>query len=160
MVNVGRIHYIRLFGFKASPVQRYFFTDNLISCRNDAETQTSFGSEHPIKYHRNCRAQFTNKRDLQVGNKPSDDAATGAGRSKDVNQPSSEILPDQCLFCKRSKYKPSMPPKEDDLKPSRTDDYIPHLLDVFLTALISRKSLERESSTTERKKERLKESFT
>ena len=28
-------------------------------------------------------------------------------------------------------------PKEDDLKPSRTTDYIPHLLDVFLTGLIT-----------------------
>ena len=33
-------------------------------------------------------------------------------------------------------------PKEDDLKPSRTTDYIPHLLDVFLTVLITGKSLD------------------
>ena len=34
MINGGRMHYMRLFGFKASSVQRYFFQDNLISrCR-------------------------------------------------------------------------------------------------------------------------------
>lgn len=52
----------------------------------------------------------------------------------------------------------SWPPKEDDLKPSRTTDYIPHLLDVFLTVLITGKSLDSESSSTERTI-RLKESF-
>ena len=52
----------------------------------------------------------------------------------------------------------SWPPKEDDLKPSRTTDYIPHLLDVFLTGLITGKSLDSESSSTERTI-RLKESF-
>ena len=90
MINGKKIHYIRLFGFKASPAQRYFFRDNLISCRSDAESHTiileasteSEFPQHPIKYHRNCRAEFTNKRDLQVGKKPSDDAATGAGRSR------------------------------------------------------------------------------
>ena len=30
----------------------------------------------------------------------------------------------------------SWPPKEDDLKPSRANDYILYLLDVFLTVLI------------------------
>ena len=60
--------------------------------------------------------------------------------------------------CKRSKYKPDTPPKEDDLKPSRTNDYIPHLVDVFLTVFISRKSLDSESGSTERTI-RLKQSF-
>ena len=52
----------------------------------------------------------------------------------------------------------SWPSKEDDLKPSRTTDYIPHLLDVFLTGLITGKSLDSESSSAERTT-RLKESF-
>ena len=52
----------------------------------------------------------------------------------------------------------SLPPKEDDLKPSRTSDYIPHLLDVFLAVLITGKSLNSENSSTERTV-RLKESF-
>ena len=52
----------------------------------------------------------------------------------------------------------SWSPKEDDLKPSRTTDYIPHLLDVFLTGLITGKSLDSESSSTERTI-KLKESF-
>ena len=43
------------------------------------------------------------------------------------------------------------PPKEDDLKPSsRAKDYIPNLLDVFLTVLISGKSLDSDSSRTEK----------
>ena len=53
----------------------------------------------------------------------------------------------------------SWPPNEDDLKLSRTNDYIPHLIDVFLTVIISGKSLDSESSSTERTI-RLKESFT
>ena len=52
----------------------------------------------------------------------------------------------------------SWPPKEDDLKPSEAKDYIPYLLDVFFTVLISGKSLDSESSRTE-KTMRLKESF-
>ena len=64
---------------------------------------------NPIKYHRSCRAEFTNKRDLQVANEPSDDAATGSAprrSSRERNEVSSTILPDQCLFCKKSKCKP------------------------------------------------------
>ena len=38
----------------------------------------------------------------------------------------------------------SWPPKEDDLKPSGTNDYILHLLDVFFAVLISKKSLDSE----------------
>ena len=71
--------------------------------------------KNPIKYHRNCRAEFTNKSDLQVANKPSDDAATGSAprrSSREGNQPSSAILPDQCLFCKTSKYKPNTKTRE------------------------------------------------
>ena len=52
----------------------------------------------------------------------------------------------------------SLPPREDDLKPSRITDYIPHPLDVFLTVLITGKSLNSESSNAERTI-RLKESF-
>lgn len=52
----------------------------------------------------------------------------------------------------------SWPPKEEDLKPKKISDYIPHVLDVFLTVLISGKSLESDKSCTERTI-RLKESF-
>ena len=121
MINGGRMHYMRLFGFKASSVQRYFFLDNLISCcgiRNhklilEASTESEF-SESTIKYHRNCRAEFTNRRDLQT-NKPDDDAATGTAlrrSNRDGNQPNAAILPDQCLFCKKSKYKPNTKTRE------------------------------------------------
>ena len=80
----------------------------------EASTESEF-PENPIKYHRNCRAEFTNKRDLQVASKPSDDAATGSAprrSSREGNQPSSAILPDQCLFCKTSKYKPNTKTRE------------------------------------------------
>ena len=43
------------------------------------------------------------------------------------------------------------------MKPSRTNDYIPHLLDLFLTVLISGKPLDSENSTE--RTIRLKESF-
>lgn len=78
----------------------------------EASTESEF-PDNPIKYDRNCRAEFTKKRDLQVASKQSDDVvtATGAPRrtSRDGNQPSSSpaILSDQCLFCKKSKYKPN-----------------------------------------------------
>ena len=70
---------------------------------------------NPIKYHRSCRAEFTNKRDLQVANEPSDDAATGSAprrSSRERNEVSSTILPDQCLFCKKSKCKPNTKTRE------------------------------------------------
>ena len=44
----------------------------------------------------------------------------------------------------------SWPPKEDDLKPNRANDYITYLLHVFLTVRISGKSLDSESSSTEK----------
>ena len=70
---------------------------------------------NPIKYHRNCRAEFTNKRDLQDANEPSDDAATGSApmrSSRERNEVSSTIRLDQCLFCKKSKCKPNTKTRE------------------------------------------------
>ena len=43
---------------------------------SEASTESKF-AESTIEYHPNCRAEFTNRRDLQANNKPSDDAATG-----------------------------------------------------------------------------------
>ena len=77
--------------------------------------EASTKSKLPIKYHRSCRAEFTNKRDLQVANEPSDDAATGSAprrSSRERNEVSSTILPDQCLFCKKSKCKPNTKTRE------------------------------------------------
>ena len=79
----------------------------------EASTKSEF-PESTIKYHRNCRAEFTNKRNLQTNNKPSDDAATGTSprrNHRDGYQPNSAILPDQHLFCK-SKYKPNTKTRE------------------------------------------------
>ena len=83
----------------------------------EASTESEF-PDNPIKYHRNCRAEFTKKRDLQVASKQSDDVLTRTSAprrtSRDGNQPSSSsaILSDQCLFCKKSKYKPNTKTRE------------------------------------------------
>ena len=81
---------------------------------SEASTESKF-AESTIEYHPNCRAEFTNRRDLQANNKPSDDAASGTAprRShRDGNQPNSAILPDQCLFFKKLKYKPNTKTRE------------------------------------------------
>ena len=116
-INGGRLHYMRLFEFKASSS-----CWTTLYCASDIQNhkpilEASAESEFPestTKYHCNCRAEFTDKRDLQTNNKPSDNAATGtAPRShRDGNQPNSVILPDQCLFCKKSKYKPNTKTRE------------------------------------------------
>ena len=80
----------------------------------EASTESEF-PESTIKYHRNCRVEFTNKKDLQTNNKPSDDIATRTvpRRSyRNRNQPNPAILPGQCFFCKNSKYKPKTKTRE------------------------------------------------
>ena len=80
----------------------------------EASTESE-SPESTIKYHRNYRAEFTYKKNLQTNNKPSDDAATGTAprRShRDGNQPNPAILPDQRLFCKKSKYEPNTKTRE------------------------------------------------
>ena len=52
----------------------------------------------------------------------------------------------------------SWPPTEEDLKADKISSYIPHLLDIFLTVLISGQSLESTESKAERTS-RLKDSF-
>lgn len=88
--------------------------------------------ENPIKYHRNCRAEFTNKRDLQVtNNELPDDVAIGSAntprtRSRDGNQQNLVILPNECLFCKKTKYKPNMKTREKlhSVQEFRTDNTV------------------------------------
>ena len=90
----------------------------------EASTESEF-PKNAIKYHRNCRAEFTNKRDLQVADKtPGNDeeASTSAPRrsSRDHgSHSSSHILPDQCLFCKKSKYKQVQAKHEDQREPTQ-----------------------------------------
>ena len=43
MINGGRMHYMQLFAFKASSVQRYILLDNLILCCRYSQSQTDFG---------------------------------------------------------------------------------------------------------------------
>ena len=52
----------------------------------------------------------------------------------------------------------SWPPTEEDLKADKIGSYIPHLLDILLTVLISGQSLESTKSKAERTS-RLKDSF-
>ena len=59
---------------------------------------------------------------------------------------------------KRHQAQMSWPPYENELTPDKVSSYIPHLLDVFLTGLISGHSLNSDKSKTERTL-RLKESF-
>ena len=59
---------------------------------------------------------------------------------------------------KSHKAQMSWPPNEDELTPEKIPLYIPHLLDVFLTVLISGHSSNSDKSKTE-KTLRLKESF-
>ena len=67
-----------------------------------------------VKYHRSCRAEFTLKRDLEkikaAGNVDHDGDSTR--RSSRDSQSNSVILPDQCIFCKKSKYKPNTKTRE------------------------------------------------
>ena len=52
---------------------------------------------------------------MQEADKPFDDTASGSlsrRSSRDGNQPSSTILLDECLFCKKSKYKPNTKTRE------------------------------------------------
>ena len=79
----------------------------------EASTSESDFPEAPVKYHRNCRVEFTNKRDLQAA-KPSQNVETDPPRrnSRDVSQPNSTVLPEQCIFCKKTKYKPNTKTRE------------------------------------------------
>ena len=90
-----------LFGFKASSVQRYFFLDNLILCCSYSESQTELRAiaELSSPTREICRPTTSYLMMQQLEH--------AARRShRDGNQPNSAILPDQCLFCKKSKYKP------------------------------------------------------
>ena len=99
------MYYMRLFGFKASSMQRYFFLDKLYRAavirNNKPILEASTESESTIKI-----IAIAELRDLQTNNKPCDDAATGPAprRSpRDGNQPNSVMLPDQFLLCKNVK---------------------------------------------------------
>lgn len=63
----------------------------------------------PVKYHRSCRSEFTQKRDLQAEksaeNNKNDPLSRGS--SRDASQGQSAVLPDCCIFCNKTKYKPN-----------------------------------------------------
>ena len=101
------MHYKGLFRFKASSVQRYFFLDNLILCCSYSESQTELRAiaELSSPTREICRPTTSYLMMQQLEH--------AARRShRDGNQPNSAILPDQCLFCKKSKYKPDTKTRE------------------------------------------------
>ena len=62
----------------------------------------------PVKYHPACRSEFTHRRDLQVRNTETATSDPVPRRSsRDVTQVSSAVLPDCCIFCNKTKYKPN-----------------------------------------------------
>ena len=67
----------------------------------------------PVKYHRACRSEFTHRRDLQVKNTETATSDPVPRRSsRDVTQASSAVLPDCCIFCNKTKYKPNSKTRE------------------------------------------------
>ena len=82
-----------------------------------------------VKYHRSCRAEFTLKRDLgkikAVGDVDHEDDST---RRSSRSSLSYSILPDQCIFCKKSKYKPNTKTKEKlhSVQEFRADEKVRH----------------------------------
>lgn len=68
-----------------------------------------------IRYHRECRSSFTHKKELL---KLSEDSATEGNTAvtsrprRDGSTSSSLILPVQCIFCKKEKYKPKTRTRE------------------------------------------------
>ena len=125
MINGGRMHYMPLFGFKASSVQRYSFLNNLISCLRYSESETDFGGSTWKRISRKYR-QISSQLQSWVRQQEwfADQEAIwwcsnwnmqlqDCRRShRDRDQPKSVILPGQCLFCKKSKYKPNTKTRE------------------------------------------------
>ena len=125
MINGGRMHYMRLFGFKASSVQRYSFLNNLISCCRYSESQTDFGGstwKRISRKYRQISSQlpswvrqqewFTDQEAIWWCSNWNMQLEDCRRSHRDRNQPKSAILPDQCLFCKKSKYKPNTKTRE------------------------------------------------
>ena len=64
-----------------------------------------------VKYHQSCRAEFTLKRDLEKLISVENVEDNSARSSRD-GQSRSVILSDQCIFWKKSKYKPNTKTRE------------------------------------------------
>ena len=117
-INGGRMHYTRrLFGFKASSVQRYFLIPGQpYIVLPSFEISNRFWRLHLkanfLKVPSNIAIAELSSSTRREISRPTtshlmmqqlEHAARGSHR--DGNQPNSAILPDQCLFCKKSKYK-------------------------------------------------------
>ena len=68
----------------------------------------------PVKYHRSCRSEFTHKRDLQAEKSAENNKNDPPSRrsSRDAIQGQSAVLPDCCIFCNKTKYKPNTKTRE------------------------------------------------
>ena len=70
-----------------------------------------------ITYHRSCRSDFTHKKSLQEKETASENTLTGTetgyrNSRRTTGAANSPILPDQCIFCKKTKYKPKSKTRE------------------------------------------------
>ena len=68
-----------------------------------------------IRYHRECRSSFTHKKKLlklSEGSATEGNAAVTSRPRRDSSTSSSLILPVQCIFCKKDKYKPKTRTRE------------------------------------------------
>ena len=66
-----------------------------------------------VKCLRACRSEFTHRRDLQVKNTETTISDPVPRRSsRDVTQASLTVLPDCCIFCNKTNYKPNSKTRE------------------------------------------------
>jgi hypothetical protein len=70
-----------------------------------------------ITYHRSCRSDFTHKKSLQEKETASENTLTGTetgyrNSRRTTGAANSPILPDQLIFCKKTKYKPKSKTRE------------------------------------------------
>ncbi len=82
-----------------------------------------------IRYHRECRSSFTHKKELlklSEGSSTEENTAVTSRPRRDGSTSSSLILPAQCIFCKKDKYKPKTRTREKLFSCSefRADDYV------------------------------------
>ena len=79
-----------------------------------------------INYHCSCRADFTLKRNLEKIKSAEKVEHNSTRRSSRDGESSSVILPDLCIFCKKSKYKPNTKTREKlhSVQEFRADDKV------------------------------------
>ena len=97
---------------------------DLVTCRDTKSRTTLYRAaalwDHkarkmtPVNYHCSCRSEFTHKRDLQAETSAENNKNDPPSRrgSRDAIQGQSAVLPDCCVFCNKTKYKPNTKTRE------------------------------------------------